>query len=205
MNLRDTFIRECLQFTHDHDLGDNLWTDIYKHYSERSRHYHNLDHLTNMLGQLESCRALIGHWDCIVFALVYHDFVYSVTSKDNEEKSAVESRKNLKALNVPPEKIDLVDNLILATKTHVPDTNNDVNLFTDADLSILGTTGELYKKYSQQVRKEYSIYPDILYNPGRKKVLKHFLEMPVIFKTDFFRDKFEAPARRNLENELREL
>jgi len=140
-----------------------------------------------------------------VFALVYHDFIYSPTSKDNEEKSAREARKKLALLNVPPEKIRFVEELILATKNHVLNKSSDINLFTDADLSILGSAEDLYKIYSQQVREEYSIYPDILYKPGRKKVLQHFLEMTAIFKTDFFHDKLEAAARRNLENELREL
>lgn len=56
-----------------------------------------------------------------------------------------------------------------------------------------------------QVRKEYSIYPDLLYKPGRKKVLQHFLQMERIFKTQVFYDKYETQSRRNLEKELNQL
>ncbi|MDX2245424.1 MAG: hypothetical protein SF052_01505 [Bacteroidia bacterium] len=80
--------------------------------------------------------------------------------------------------------------------------DNDTNLFTDADLSILGQKREIYHAYSTNVRKEYAIYPDILYNPGRKKVLQHFLAMEQIFKTPHFQEKYEAQARANLEEEL---
>jgi predicted metal-dependent HD superfamily phosphohydrolase len=52
------------------------------------------------------------------------------------------------------------------------------------------------------VRKEYLIYPDLIYNPGRKKVLHHFLAMDRIFKTDFFYNKFEQQARQNLRKEI---
>ena len=60
----------------------------------------------------------------------------------------------------------------------------------------------MYSKYYQNVRKEYSIYPEILYKLGRKKVLKHFLAMEKIFKTDYFYQKFEKNARMNLQREF---
>jgi predicted metal-dependent HD superfamily phosphohydrolase len=39
----------------------------------------------------------------------------------------------------------------------------------DADLSILGKDLDTYLAYTKMIRKEYSIYPDFLYKPGRKK------------------------------------
>lgn len=75
----------------------------------------------------------------------------------------------MKQISVPSETITRCKAQILATKTHVKSTENDTNYFTDADLSVLGATWEIYTNYYQGVRKEYSIYPDIIYNPGRKK------------------------------------
>ena len=80
--------------------------------------------------------------------------------------------------------------------------DTDTNLFTDADLAILGTDWNSYKKYYQQIRKEYSIYPDMIYNPGRKKVLHHFLHMERIYKTVWFYNRYEQQAIINLEKEL---
>lgn len=201
----DVFTNLCSTYSQNTSLIEHLWADISKAYSHKSRHYHNLDHLTNMLAQLQSCRDLVTDWDSVLFALFYHDFIYNPTSKDNEEKSAAEAGKKLKILGVPPEKITLVNELILATKSHKEYTNSDVNLFTDADLSILGSSPAEYEQYRSNVRKEYSIYPDILYKPGRKKVLQHFLDMHYIFKTEFFRTKFESSARTNINNELKSL
>jgi len=42
------------------------------------------------------------------------------------------------------------------------------------------------------------VYPDLVYNPGRKKVLNHFLAMDSIFKTDYFYNKFDRQAKENL-------
>jgi predicted metal-dependent HD superfamily phosphohydrolase len=52
------------------------------------------------------------------------------------------------------------------------------------------------------VRKEYAIYPDLLYRPGRIKVLKYFLEKPRIYHTPYFWEKYEEQARANMEAEL---
>jgi len=78
----------------------------------------------------------------------------------------------------------------------------DTNYLLDADLSVLGKDFETYLKYTQNIRKEYSIYPDFLYKPGRKKVLKHFLELESIFKTEYFKEKYEARAKENIAKEL---
>jgi predicted metal-dependent HD superfamily phosphohydrolase len=103
---------------------------------------------------------------------------------------------------VPDDTIELCKTHILATKSHHQSSDTDTNFFTDADLSVLGQSWEIYSTYFKNVRKEYSIYPDLLYNPGRKKVLNHFLAMDRIFKTEFFYDKFEIQAKKNLRKEL---
>jgi predicted metal-dependent HD superfamily phosphohydrolase len=154
---------------------------------------------------LQACRHMVMDWDSMVFALFYHDFVYNATSKNNEENSAVEAEKRLTALRLPIDKIAQVVQLIDATKSHKVSSDNDVNLFTDSDLSILGSPHAEYELYCSNVRKEYSIFPDILYKPGRRKVLRHFLDMPYIFKTDFFRSKLESIARQNIKTELNKL
>lgn len=91
--------------------------------------------------------------------------------------------------------------MIRATKNHNP-ADEETNLFTDADLSILGAAPEAYEQYTRQVRREYGLYPGFLYTRGRKKVLNHFLNMPRIFKTSGFYTRYEEQARKNLRSEL---
>lgn len=198
--LRQIFVDLC-----NDPRANDLWADLAKAYSHRKRHYHSLVHLDNMLTQLEACRALIKDWECTLFALFYHDYVYKSTAKDNEEQSTEVAKARMTSLRLPDEKIDVVAGMILATKTHHVSQNPDVNYFTDADLSILGASRDEYEQYTKNVRKEYSIYPDILYKPGRKKVLSHFLTMASIFKTSFFRDRLEKSARENIKWELERL
>lgn len=80
----------------------------------------------------------------VEFALFYHDIIYKVTRKDNEERSAIFAVERLKQLQEAG-KSDLrlnnistrCEKMILTTKTHTISDDNDTNLFTDADLSIL--------------------------------------------------------------------
>ncbi|MBL6448695.1 hypothetical protein JMN32_20450 [Fulvivirga sp. 29W222] len=191
-----------LKYTDDRKLVEELWEEIRTHYTCKHRHYHNLDHLHNLLEQLTEVKAQIKNWDVVLFALFYHDLIYNPVKRDNEEKSARWAEKQLKVLNVPKEVVEKCVRQIRATKGHAEAVDGDINLFTDADLSILGCDYTQYKTYKDQVRREYHIYPDMLYKPGRKKVLLHFLNMDRIFKTSHFFDKFENQARQNLQSEL---
>lgn len=198
--LKHTFID--LVSRHNCENHEVYWNEIVDHYSNKDRHYHTLDHLNNLLNQLNNVKSLVSDWDTILFTLYYHDFVYNAKKSDNEEVSAKEAEKRMKVLGIPDPTIEKCKQQILATKTHQINSDQDTNLFTDADLSILGQSWENYENYYKGVRQEYNIYPDLIYKPGRKKVLQHFLSMDRIFKTDYFFDKFEQQARINLVKEI---
>ena len=200
--LRRQFEELVLRYTNDVPLVYGFWTEIETKYSRKLRHYHNLHHLENLLELLIEVKPLIKDWDVTLFALFYHDLVYNPVRRDNEEKSAQCAEKRLESINFPKSGIDKCVKMILATAGHADAGDDDINLFTDADLAILGCDPARYTGYTEQVRKEYRIYPDILYKPGRRKVLQHFLNMERIFKTDYFYNKFETLARKNLNSEL---
>lgn len=121
---------------------------------------------------------------------------------NNEEQSADLAIKRLSAIKYPADRTLVCKEQILSTKGHQYSNHYDTNLFIDADLSILGQAPGIYQEYCRQIRKEYLIYPTLIYNPGRKKVINHFLGMERIFKTDPFYTKYEGQARINLRDEL---
>ncbi|MXO05362.1 hypothetical protein [Flavobacterium sp. HBTb2-11-1] len=176
------------------------WLDLEKAYSKKSRHYHNLTHLKEMIESFEVYRNKLENPNEILFSIFYHDFVYSASKKDNELKSAEY------ALSVLPENVNLnkqlVFDAICATQQHQQNTIEDINWLIDFDLKILSKDWEDYKIYFEQIRKEYRIYPDFLYKPGRAKALKHFLENEFIFQTDEFKSLYEKKARINIEKEI---
>ena len=204
MLLKDTFTALIQPYSNG-AVVELYWLEIEKAYSGKKRHYHNLTHLEQLWQQLFPLKSVITDWDTLLFSLFYHDMVYNVRRQDNEEKSAELAKQRLQALPFPPAGIDKCIAQIVATKSHTLSPDLDTNLFTDADLAILGQDWPTYHRYTQQVRREYSIYPDLLYKPGRKKVLQHFLNMEHIFKTAHFFDLYEKVARANLSREIGEL
>lgn len=201
--LKTIFIELLSKYSSNTNLHRTLWNEIEKQYSSTKRHYHSLSHLENLLIELNEIKSNIKDWDTTLFSLYYHDIIYDAKSSKNEEKSAELAIKRLKDIGYPPLKIEHCFNQIIATKSHEVNEDSDTNLFTDADLSILGSCWETYTTYISQIRKEYSIYPDFIYKPGRQKVLHHFLDMQRIFKTDYFYFKFEQQARQNIRKELK--
>ena len=200
--LQEIFKDLTLKTIEDKALCNKLWKEIVMAYTQPSRHYHTLSHLENLIVELKQCRELIVDYDIMLYSVFYHDILYDVLQQDNEERSAVIAMEKLQMLHVDKDKQERCKEQILATKTHATHSNADINLFTDADLSILGKPEQVYGEYCKQVRREYAVYPDNLYIPGRAKVLKHFLAMPYIYKTDFFFRKYESQARKNIAKEL---
>lgn len=200
--LKETFIELLTNYTDDSSLINEQWLEIEKNYTNNKRYYHTLKHLENILSISIEIKDKINNWHCYLFTLFYHDIIYDSAQNNNEEKSAELAENRLKQLSVSPDIITLCKEQILATKSHVQSTNSDTNYFTDADLSILGQHWETYSTYFKNIRKEYAIYPDSVYNPGRKKVLQYFLSMDRLFKTDFFYDRFEIQAKQNIQKEL---
>jgi predicted metal-dependent HD superfamily phosphohydrolase len=185
-----------------------IFNDLIKHYSSDTRHYHNLHHIQNMLNSISEFNNRLADPDAVYFSVMFHDVVYESLKGDNEEKSAEYAKEALTKLNFPPDRIDKVCKMILATKNHTvvdPDEDFDVQILLDADLKILGGTPEDYSLYAEQVRKEYKLVPDLLYKPGRKKVLAKFIEIPFLFRTIEFRNRFEVNAKANLKDEWQKL
>lgn len=193
------------QYTSDDRLINRLWNEISTAYTKRNRHYHTLQHLENLLYYIAEVKHQIIHWNTVLFALYYHDIVYNTLKHNNEEKSAILAAKRMTEIGVDPGTINKCYDTISATKKHSWNEDNDINLFTDADLSILGAERNIYEAYLKQIRKEYAIYPDMMYKPGRKKILQHFLSMERIYKTEYFCNKLEIKARQNLQEELNSL
>ena len=188
----------------NNSLVDSLWATIESQYTSKNRHYHNLTHLHHMFLQLEDIKTEFEDLDSLKFAIWYHDIIYKSTNKDNEEQSANFVEKVLKSFHFDDSRVKKIRKLILSTKKHelLSVENNDNAYLLDLDLSILGTDWETYQLYIQSIRKEYKIYPNILYKPGRKKVLKNFLERESLYFTEHFKIKFEKQARENLKKEI---
>jgi len=194
------------QFTTDEHLILDSWQQIKQHYTEKNRAYHNLTHINNMLEEAAKFEKKITDKSVLLLAIWFHDIIYDPLSKTNEKDSAELAKKILSQTSLSPEKIQKCYDLILLTVKHQPDetAHLDDKLLVDFDLEILSRDWEAYKIYSEQVRKEYWMYPTPLFKNGRKKAMGKFLERPTIYQTPFYQKK-EAKARANIKREMEEL
>ncbi len=193
------------KYCQDIPFLESIWTIIEKNYSSRNRYYHNLNHIQAMLNLANENSAEIKDFDEMLFAIWFHDIIYKPTSKENEKKSAEFSGELLKGFSFNELKKEKIYDLILSTKAHKILVKSDIDnsFLLDFDLSILGQHCDVYQKYIQDIRKEYHIYPDFLYKPGRKKVLESFLRREKLYFTEKYQNIFETIARENLQKELK--
>jgi predicted metal-dependent HD superfamily phosphohydrolase len=200
--MKATFTGLADRYCNNKRLIEQVWTEIEKSYSNPKRSYHTLSHLQQFYNELEAARDAIQNPDALLFSLFFHDLVYNPLRRDNEERSIIIAENRLATIDVPPALIQTCTDLIMATKSHAKSQDHDTNIFTDADLSILGQSPDVYDAYTVGIRKEYILYSDMLYKPGRKAVVQHFLSQDRIYKTDHFFKKYESLAKENLQREL---
>ena len=183
------------------DLGlastSKLFDQLLCAYSEPQRHYHSQQHLAECLGLFSQVRHLATHPGEVAIALWFHDAIYDVRGKSNEQQSADWALRVLRGANADTRVQQRVERLIMATKHDATPTDCD-QLLVDIDLSILGANPERFAEYDQQVRAEYSWVPGFIYNMKRKGVLKAFLARSSIYNTSYFRERYEQQARINL-------
>lgn len=201
-NLKAEWERLTSLFSDNIALTDQLWAEIQVSYGEKHRHYHNLEHLCYMFSKAFEFKDHLMDFDTLSFSIFYHDLIYNVKRSDNEEKSAIAATDRMTRLGVPIAQIAKSKQQIIDTKAHQNESDNDTRYLLDFDLAILGENTDTYLNYTKKIRKEYGLYPNFLYKPGRRKVLKHFLQMKHIFKTQPFIDVYEEQARRNISTEL---
>lgn len=189
--------------TFDTPIGKRVYASLEKRYSAGNRYYHNLQHLELMFRLYDQYRSQLLAPEIVAHSIFWHDAVYRVRQKDNEEQSAKLAATILPGFGVSASDIGLIETFIRATQSHrLPaGTHPDLAWLLDFDLAILGSEWLDYEQYTKQIRREYRVYPDLLYRPGRLKVLKHFLELEHFYHTEPFRLEYESRARMNLTRE----
>lgn len=189
--------------------GEAIYRELSSRYCEPHRAYHTLAHLEHALAELDSARELAADVEAVELALWFHDVVYDLGSRTNEEDSARLAERAALDLGMGEPRSARVAELVLVTKHgSVPD-DVDGRLVVDIDLSILGQPPARFDRYETEIRKEYSPVIEergvAAFNAGRAGILQRFLDRPAIYSTKFFADRYETAARANLERSIEQL
>ena len=183
----------------------SVFANLAKAYAEPGRAYHNTNHIRDCLSQLDLSHELARNPDEVEVALWFHDVVYVPGAADNEDRSARLADTALAACAVPLETRRRVADLVRATSHLTVPQNPDAQLVCDIDLSILGREPAVFDRFERAIRQEYAHIAEPEYRHERAAVLAGFLRREFLYQTEYFRDRFEQPARTNLKRVLRDL
>lgn len=170
------------------------------------RGYHDLVHLTEVLGRLSELAAAGVRYPelPVTLAAWFHDAVYA-GAHDDEERSARWAEQALPGL-VPDDVVAEVARLVRLTATHDPAAGDAAGeALTDADLAILAGGAERYAAYVAGVRREYAHVSDAAFARGRARLLEALLDREHLYCTAYARARWEAAARENIATELAKL
>lgn len=181
---------------------DEVWDQITKSYNAPERKYHNLEHLMEMFEEFDRIEGEISQPGAVAIAIFFHDVYYDPTGNRNEEESAALAKEILSDFNFDSEVIKDVKSLILATKTGIFPVNSDQRFMVDIDRSILGKSPDKYADYRNQIRQEYSLYPEKAFLIGRKHFIRSLLGNVSVYLTTPFKERLEKQAIKNLTEEL---
>lgn len=184
------------------DLTFEMLSTMYGH---PVRAYHNLDHIAFCLVLFDEVSSLAEQRDEVEFAIWLHDCVFFSERPDNEARSAEAAGMIAALLGCKPEFVERVKDLIAVTRHNHEPERGDAALIADIDLAILGADPETYDQYRHAIRKEFAYADDAMFRAGRTAFLERMLGRTRIFSTAYFKQRYDARARANLEHELNEL
>lgn len=203
--LQRQWLQLCAQLHLPQEQATQQWEQLQLQYQDPQRHYHNFSHLKHLL-QLRA-RVNLPLPDVGVFdlALWLHDVVYEPLQWGNERASAEWAQQQWAAV-LNSEQLQRLKRLILCTEKHQVQANNlEEHFFLDLDLSIFAARLSDYECYTAAIRQEYAAVPEAVYQKGRLRVLRAFVQRERLFFTEYFYTTYEAQARNNIEQEMQRL
>lgn len=183
-------------------LPDKLVNAVRKAYQEPHRHFHNWSHIQHLVKMARLLNWSLNRPEQL--AALCHDLVYQpgAARGENEWNSVAAMKALLVEKNVPvtPSTLVAAEAIILATIDHEP--NELAARVCDLDMAILGGTPAEWRLYRKQVRNEYPLLPDSVFNAGTIAFLEQLLAAPSIYQTPEAIARFEQQARANIAAEL---
>jgi len=169
-------------------------------WDEPARRYHNREHLAECLNRLDLAGLEGAVKDVAELALWFHDAIYLAGASDNEERSSQLLLSECHRLQVDRKTAEAAAALGRATGhgTYSDELGPEGALVLDVDLSILGSDPVRFLEYEYAIEEEFAKTSKLKFRIGRGRFLASLLARPSIFRTTFFRERYEAVARAQL-------
>lgn len=202
--LIERFSCDALQLT-EHYFGTTVKETLRLYYQDKTRHYHNLTHINRCLIEFRQIESQLKQPNAALIALLFHDIVYSAKAEHLENETASwELAKQLCQLN-EKEHGNIMNHILHTSQHYAGYKDTDSDFICDIDMAILGSDAETFKQYEQNIKQEYACFTEQQYKTGRVQFLKGLLTKKAIYKTDYFKNKYEVIARHNIKQLIEQL
>lgn len=184
----------------DPTSADRLAARAIALYRKAYRKYHNLDHIEEVLRWIEM-RELVYpdgkvNYAALKLAVFYHDVIYVIGAKDNEEKSAEYAARDLRRMKVPEMYIAQVVMDIMDTRHMAEPVTHEGKLMVDADLYSLAGSFDGVRTNTLHLVAESGLPKDV-FAKGTIAFLTSLMRREAIYRSRHT-EKEEAAARRNI-------
>jgi len=174
----------------------SVYDDLRARLGDQSRQFHNMGHIDDCLCRFDEVAPQLDDPDAVELALWYHDAVYVPGDATNERRSAALFLTH--AGGARPSFRRHVTALILTTRRNRTPRTNDCKFIDDIDLAGFGSPWKEFMRNGDLLRREFVTQSDDDYYRGLAVFLASLRRRPRLFRTDWFADRYEAQAQRNL-------
>lgn len=184
-------------------------------YATPPRAYHDFGHVGEVLAHYADVAAGPGWLQPreVALAVLYHDAIYQAGKRDNEARSAqlavADIAHWIPAVGVDAQRVAALVTLTAKHGAHKPrdfdpdPAAEDIRHFLDCDMAILGASPGRFDAYNQAIAREYrDAMPAWMFRFNRQRFLRALLASERIYLSDFFHERLEQNARRNLRRAL---
>ncbi|MFO1316844.1 MAG: hypothetical protein U1F58_14700 [Burkholderiales bacterium] len=161
------------------------------------RRFHNSSHIADCLARFDEVVGLLHDRDAVEMAIWFHDAIYVPGDPSNERRSAELFLRLSEGAR--PLFRRRVCALIMTTKRAVAARGNDRKFIDDIDLAGFGAAWDEFMRHGDLLREEFSAQSDPEYYSGLAAFLAALRARPHFFGTDYYRTRYEAKARDNLD------
>ncbi|MBO5142839.1 MAG: hypothetical protein J6C46_07570 [Clostridia bacterium] len=171
-----------------------------KHLYNTNNTYHNINHIIDLLNQIDNIKLSQYEYNILCAAICYHDCVYIPGKNDNEIKSIEKFKFDFNRCD----ESEIVEEIIKSTisfeykvnlQKNIEITDKLCNIMHDIDYSYFYDFNKLYEA-DEKIKKEYLTFIDEnLFNNGRKKFLNE-LANKEIYRSIY--KKYNNVARANI-------
>ena len=192
---------------------DAAGRDLIARWSEKSRHFHSLRHLIDVLARVDELAEETHEPDLVRLAAWYHGAVFDAEERaayarrggEDERASAILAREQLTALGLPAKRVDRVVDLVTALQRHSTDAEDfDCAVLCDADLAVLAAEPQRYRAYLEDVRAEYAHLPIEEFVRARLAILRRLAARRKLYVSPLGA-AWEEQARENIAMESQRL